>query len=925
MASFIGSNLQSLHYNFKHKIAGSTVENPLKIYSGSVNPSNLPAPTSTEWKEIKNQNFIDRLSQQDGNTVVETTSNSVLGNVVSTNAPCDGMMNIEIGGLTLKNEVKLNEVIENKTYSTSSTTNVSLKGGLIQHVPLKPNTKYTFIPFVAYSNNTLKYVYIGLNYRNTSNVQVPLIYLSPDKWNKPNVFTTSSDILQKADLFLGGSSGSITINSMKFLLLEGDWSNYNIPYFDGIKSVGEAEGNKIEGLTCGKNLCSGMEIGAIDVDNGLNITNENYMRTISKIKINLIKDYIIYINNYNYIISNIFFYDNIGNYISQRLTQKTSNLVLNENIIPQNTSSIKFVIRRQDSAKLTENDIITIQNNTQLEEGTTVTPYEPYEEDKINILTTEPLRGLPNGVRDIASGDTVERRIRKDALDGSESGWKNYSLGTNERYVSFYLEVENGKPNSEIITDKILPTKKSSNLGIMECVYAGVNNNILTLFITILKSKLSTADLAGFKSWLQTNPTTVYYELAEPTIEKLPQPLTLQSFANGTLQVNTAIPPYIKEYHTTNPDDQGVMQYQSGTTGLSQAFLTQIPLTSITNDIFGGSLPALKSSYKLTSNCDISAYGSGNNNGVETNNISYKVWNGTEYILLNTGTSNVVSNINNILNNSNYVVDNNIYILMHTLPASDTIKSQINLDYFNAFINIARQPDNVIIPDTVKNTYIPTNYSIFVKVACLKTNDKKVITQYYKDASNYIELNIENNKVNFLKCINGVVTTLSSNVLDYNKFQVLGIVAQQQNTGMKLSVLKNNSECEHFSNTDVNILSVATEWKIGHDVNIVNQLDGFVVDYQFTDKTFTNTECEVMLKGRNTTGDITYDSFVRDYQNGKIQSGFILPNNKYKIIGQVKLYYNDSYSRTVENCEFVTKDDENKVELIGMAELVRVD
>ncbi|NFH85090.1 hypothetical protein FDA28_17400, partial [Clostridium botulinum] len=42
------------------------------------------------------------------------------------------------------------------------------------------------------------------------------------------------------------------------MILEGDWTNKEIPqYFEGIKSVGEAEGNKISILTCGGNLFGG--------------------------------------------------------------------------------------------------------------------------------------------------------------------------------------------------------------------------------------------------------------------------------------------------------------------------------------------------------------------------------------------------------------------------------------------------------------------------------------------------------------------------------------------------------------------------------------------------------------------------------------------------------------------------------------------
>lgn len=960
MASFIGSNLQSLHYNFKHKVAGSTVENPLKIYSGSVNPSNLPAPTSNEWKEIKNQNFIDRLSQQDGNTVVETTSNSVLGNVVSTNAPCDGMMNIEIGGLTLKNEV-VNSDFSNGTegWDFGGITSSLVEGNiltLVKPINVYPNTLSTgcksklgdkiYLSAKCKANEIVNN--ITINYRDLSaglslkaSIKENPDYTTFVKTSGIVTITTQSNDGGIQCVFNYPQTPSANPQLTEPLIINltamfgagnepsQEWCDANITYFDGVKSVGELEGNKIEVLSRGSNLLKftpktetfkGVTLTVKDNGeytlNGTAIESANFTLTYCEL---LSSYYTLKANNTDIPVNN-------PNSLVQLYDSKNNQILSVNNNTPIGEYAVKYLEKGIFDLRVRIEGGVTYSNfviKPQLNIGTKPLEYAPYREGKLDILNG--LRGLPNGAKDTASGDTAERKIGKMILDGSESGWiLKDSDKTNTILFGLVNKIPYKIPASDTIDflcDKI-PPKKVYGIDEEGCFLAGVYN---WFYIRVAKSKLTTPYLVGFKSWLQANPVTVYYELAEPIIEKLPQPLTLQSFANGTLQVNTAIPAYIKEYHTTNPDDQGVMQYQSGTTGLSQAFLTQIPLTSITNDIFGGSLPALKSAYKLTSNCDISAYGSGSNNDIETNNMTYRVWNGTEYVLLNTSTSDVVSNINNILNNNNYVVDNNIYILMYTLPASDTIKSQINLDYFNANIDITRQPDNVIIPDTVKNTYIPTNYTIFAKVACLKTNNKKVISQYFKDTNNYIALNIENNKINFIKCINGVITTLSSNVLDYNKYQVVGIVAQQQNTGMKLSVLKNNGECEHFSNTDVNLLNVATEWKLGHDINITNQLDGFILDYQFANKTFTNTECEVMLKGRNTTGDITYDSFVKDYQNGRISNGFILPNNKYKITGQAKLYYNDNYSRTIQDCEFVAKDDENKIELVGMAELIRVD
>lgn len=45
-----------------------------------------------------------------------------------------------------------------------------------------------------------------------------------------------------------------------------------------------------------------------------------------------------------------------------------------------------------------------------------------------------------------------------------------------------------------------------------------------------------------FKQWLQANPTTVYYELAEPVITELPAPY-LRIFKDGHLTFNTLVAP----------------------------------------------------------------------------------------------------------------------------------------------------------------------------------------------------------------------------------------------------------------------------------------------------------------------------------------------------------------------------------------------
>ena len=71
------------------------------------------------------------------------------------------------------------------------------------------------------------------------------------------------------------------------------------------------------------------------------------------------------------------------------------------------------------------------------------------------------------------------------------------------------------------------------------------------MYISILKSELKTLDKNGFKDWLQANPTTVYYELAEPTEEQLPTVPMINSYNDVTHIYSTNyIQPFINIFDT---------------------------------------------------------------------------------------------------------------------------------------------------------------------------------------------------------------------------------------------------------------------------------------------------------------------------------------------------------------------------------------
>nr|MCM0166528.1 hypothetical protein [Paeniclostridium ghonii] len=63
---------------------------------------------------------------------------------------------------------------------------------------------------------------------------------------------------------------------------------------------------------------------------------------------------------------------------------------------------------------------------------------------------------------------------------------------------------------------------------------SGLSSTSSNTGIRILKSRLETQDIAGFKKWLQTNNVTVIYQLAKEQVYEV-NPLDLESFESETM------------------------------------------------------------------------------------------------------------------------------------------------------------------------------------------------------------------------------------------------------------------------------------------------------------------------------------------------------------------------------------------------------
>lgn len=289
------------------------------------------------------------------------------------------------------------------------------------------------------------------------------------------------------------------------VILEGNHTDKPISYFEGLKSVGQ--GDKIEVLAREHNktnLLKSQNVTykdnyMISYASGLESASNNHKYTETYIEIEPNTDYCFYHTS-----RNICWYDENKNFIFQPLNER----ILGENV----NKDLFFSAKSPSNAKYLRVTIIKgIHNN-----GKTSEIYKGKYDHK-QIPTT--LRSLPNGVK-----DTIEKRGNK-YVKVQRCG--EVTLNGNEQ-IGMY--VSNGNTGVFGVVHKGHTQKRS--LGICDKFrYHMVYNTREEHFyletgnavnIEISLSKLSSSNEEGLKTWLQSNPVTIVYELATPIITELP-------------------------------------------------------------------------------------------------------------------------------------------------------------------------------------------------------------------------------------------------------------------------------------------------------------------------------------------------------------------------------------------------------------------
>lgn len=216
----------------------------------------------------------------------------------------------------------------------------------------------------------------------------------------------------------------------------------------------------------------------------------------------------------------------------------------------------------------------------QLEIGTTATDYQPYQGfETTTVELNTPLRALPNGVKDTIENGVITRRVGEITYDGSEA-WVKMNGSDSNNWLYARNQVQN---KTEGLCDLLLHKSYAvinqgaelDNVGFNTDYYKG------TLYLNVgyyMEQAGLTNTVADLKTWLQSNPITVCYELATLTTEQITLPTLPSWYPYTNAWVGTELQPSFVEWYIkiagVNQNDltvikEDISQLQTETTQLN--------------------------------------------------------------------------------------------------------------------------------------------------------------------------------------------------------------------------------------------------------------------------------------------------------------------------------------------------------------------
>ncbi|MBI6069395.1 BppU family phage baseplate upper protein [Clostridium perfringens] len=510
------------------KVKKTDLDNSLeeaKKYISGLDGSKNPVQMQLDINELKNGLKSNQSLSYEGSNIA--ANNTLEGRT-------EGM---RIGGRTLQNLCK--KIIPTVT-SSGSLTNIQdiykctangsglayLNFTLTDEVKslLDGNKKYTIFmkgyKLINPNNDNIRFYNrsdaIGTNI-NKINDSV-LTFTTPSDFNGSKTYEF---------LFYCGTQGSVELSN-EIILLEGDWTGKKAPeYFEGIKSFGESEQEgdkyKISILSHGKNIYNGEDLYIYKPEEKWRVID---IPNIPKFELG--KTYkVSYKTTESVILKIILTYENNEDAYSS----SESPLVIAKG--KGKVTRLRFYIEESDYST-NKKFIIT---NIQIEEGTQVTPYEPYKSDKKDILIKEPLHE-GNYLYEDNGQVKVYKEAKKYIFNGDEN-WSKHSNSGNGLFVAIIWDgFSDCSPTSSVICNKLKNERTTSKENVIYFVSK-------CPIITVSEKTIGGDTVEHFKTWLKSNPIEIIYQLATPTVEVVENcvDIDLDTYQDKTyFSINNTIP-----------------------------------------------------------------------------------------------------------------------------------------------------------------------------------------------------------------------------------------------------------------------------------------------------------------------------------------------------------------------------------------------
>lgn len=379
----------------------------------------------------------------------------------------------------------------------------------------KPNTKYTVIADIKeinFSQDDWRILMVGegdgsgkQNSYPQSNPTTHGLYKAT--FTTPNVPTTT------VQMFTRPSSNGKGAKINSIMVLEGDWTDKETPqYFEGLKSLGETE--KVEDK---------YKISILSCDNLINFdkqyklkpnvdeSSDFYSCFLPKNSDFTFRANVKSLDGYTH----LEIYDENKNFIDWwGFNVNGENKYINERNRAKDAYYCKIRTTKGNNHDSTIVGLgLFLGNNVETNFGNGYC--------KKDILISAPLRE-----NDFLYEDNGQVKVFRGAKKYTFTGDEGWSLGSSaggwsefEDTLIFYLVPF----QTDCDVNTIFLCNRFNYMNNVSINNIGIYNNVWGEkphpCIRILKSKLTTPDVEGFKAWLKANPTTIVYQLATPVVE----------------------------------------------------------------------------------------------------------------------------------------------------------------------------------------------------------------------------------------------------------------------------------------------------------------------------------------------------------------------------------------------------------------------